>query len=72
MTGASSVWRKASASASNGQCVELMRLPSGDILMRNSRVPDGELLVFTRPEIAAFLEGARAGEFDDLIATGDE
>lgn len=34
--------------------------------MRNSRDPSGPVLVYTRAEIAAFLDGARRGEFDDL------
>jgi hypothetical protein len=59
-------WRKASASTGNGQCVELLETPSGDILMRNSRVPDGEILTFTRAEVLAFIEGCKTGDFDDL------
>jgi len=59
-------WRKASASNGNGQCVELA--PMGDgIALRDSKAPDGAVLLFTRAEIAAFLDGARAGEFDDLV-----
>jgi hypothetical protein len=34
--------------------------------MRNSRDPDGPALVYTRRELAAFIAGAQAGEFDDL------
>jgi hypothetical protein len=34
--------------------------------MRNSRDPDGPALIYTRRELAAFIHGARAGEFDDL------
>ena len=59
-------WRKATASNPQGACVEVAALPGGDVAMRNSRYPTGPALVYTRAEIAAFLAGARAGEFDDL------
>jgi hypothetical protein len=35
--------------------------------MRNSRFPTGPALVFTKGELAAFVAGAKGGEFDDLI-----
>jgi hypothetical protein len=60
------VWRKSTASNPTGNCVELAELPNGGIAVRNSRSPRGPVLVYTRAEIAAFLAGVRAGEFDDL------
>jgi len=42
-------------------------LPSGEIAVRNSRFPAGPALVYTRAEIAAFLAGAKDGEFDHVI-----
>jgi hypothetical protein len=36
--------------------------------VRNSRDPQGPALVYTRAEIAAFILGAKDGEFDDLTA----
>lgn len=60
-----SAWRKASASAGNGQCVEVAALVGG-VAVRDSKDPNGPVLRFTRTEIAAFLDGAKAGEFDDL------
>jgi hypothetical protein len=59
-------WRKSTASNPNGDCVELADLPAGDVAVRNSRDPRGPALIYTRAEIAAFLAGAKAGEFDDL------
>jgi hypothetical protein len=57
-------WFKAAAS---GNSVEVTILPDGQIGMRHSRDPDGPALVFTRDETRAFLAGAGAGEFDNLI-----
>lgn len=48
-------------------CVELAALPGGDVAMRNSRDPNGPALVFTPSELAAFLGGAKDGEFDHLV-----
>ena len=42
--------------------------PAGEnVAVRDSRDPRGPALIYTRAEIAAFLAGAKAGEFDDLI-----
>jgi hypothetical protein len=59
-------WRKSKASNPSGACVEVAPLPDGEVAVRNSRHPSGPALIYTRGEIAAFLAGARAGEFDDL------
>jgi hypothetical protein len=57
-------WMKSSHSGpTGGNCVEVAFLADGDVAMRNSRHPDGPELVFTRAEWAAFLGGARDGEF---------
>lgn len=60
-------WRKSAASNPNGDCVELAPLPLGGVAVRNSRAPLGTVLIYTRAEIDAFLQGAKAGEFDDLV-----
>ncbi|MGP3737560.1 DUF397 domain-containing protein (plasmid) [Streptomyces sp. GDS52] len=60
-------WVKSRRSAIEGNCVELAVLPGGSVAVRNSREPDGPALIYTRAEMAAFLEGARSGEFDALV-----
>jgi len=60
------VWRKSRHSNSSGSCVEVADLADGAVAIRNSRYPSGPALIYTRGEIAAFLAGAKNGEFDDL------
>ena len=60
-------WRKSARSGALGNCVEVALLPSGEVAVRNSRFPDGPALVYTRAEVAAFLAGAKDGEFDDVV-----
>jgi hypothetical protein len=60
-------WQKSQLSNPNGACVEVALLPDGEIAVRNSRFPTGPALVYTRADIAAFLAGAKAGEFDHVL-----
>jgi hypothetical protein len=59
-------WRKSSASNPSGNCVEIAVLTDGAVAVRNSRHPAGPALIYTRAELAAFVQGIRNGEFDDL------
>lgn len=56
-------WFKSSASAL-GNCVEVAHLPNGGVALRDSKDHGKAPHVFTRGEWAAFLTGAKNGEFD--------
>ncbi|MGV9255296.1 DUF397 domain-containing protein [Streptomyces sp. NPDC003697] len=60
-------WTKSRHSNAEGNCVEVAALLDGGIAVRNSRDPDGPALVYTPAEVAAFLAGAKDGEFDHLV-----
>jgi hypothetical protein len=60
-------WQKSRRSNSTGNCVEMARLSSGEIAVRNSRHPSGPALVYTKAEIEALILGAKDGDFDNLI-----
>jgi hypothetical protein len=59
-------WIKALASSAGGQCVE-MRRTDHVIEVRDSKNPDGPTLTYTAAEFAAWLDGAKKGEFDQLL-----
>ena len=61
-------WKKSGRSNPSGNCVEMATLPGGaGIAVRNSRYPDGPALIYTPAEIAAFIQGARDGDFDAFV-----
>lgn len=60
------VWRKSSFSDAGGNCVEVAPVEDGTIALRNSNHPDPDPVFFTRAEMAAWIKGCKAGEFDDL------
>jgi len=61
-------WLKSRHSNPSGNCVEVACLANGEIAVRNSRHPAGPALVYTQAEIAAFLQGAKDGEFDRVVS----
>lgn len=59
-------WVKASYSGAAGHCVELARSGTDEFLVRDSKKPDGTVLMFSKAEKDAFIAGAKDGEFDNL------
>lgn len=58
-------WRKSSYSVDNN-CVEIADA-GPQVVVRDSKLGDASpVLHFTRAEFAAWLDGCKAGEFDDL------
>ncbi|MBX6357812.1 MAG: DUF397 domain-containing protein [Micromonosporaceae bacterium] len=61
-------WQKSRRSNPSGNCVELAVLPGREqVAVRNSRDPHGPALIYTSAEIAAFVQGAKDGDFDHLL-----
>ncbi|WP_437046162.1 DUF397 domain-containing protein [Streptomyces sp. enrichment culture] len=58
-------WRKSSYSEQSGNCLEIA-VVDDQVLVRESDDP-GVVVRTTRAKLAAFLAGAKAGEFDDLL-----
>lgn len=58
-------WRKSSFSGAEN-CIEMVKLSDGNIAVRDSNAPDDGVLVFTPQEVKAFIQGAKANEFDDI------
>ena len=65
MTTTHPTWRKSTYSTNTQNCVELATA-DGDVLLRDSKHPEAGHLTFTRTELAAFIDAARAGELDNL------
>jgi hypothetical protein len=60
------VWRKSTFSTT-GECVAVAEL-GNEIALRNSNDPAGAMLPFDRAELGCWIEGIKAGEFDDLAS----
>jgi len=64
-------WRTSSftedGGSNGGTCMQAAALPDGRVAVRNSNAPDAGVVLFTRAEMAAWVKGVKAGEFDDLI-----
>jgi Domain of unknown function (DUF397) len=53
-----------SSLCSGGDCVAVGRMPSGHVLLKDTKDPDGPQLRFAASEWRAFLAGVHAGDFD--------
>ncbi|MFG1604605.1 DUF397 domain-containing protein [Actinoplanes sp. NPDC049265] len=60
---ANAKWFKSNRSTGDGECVEVARLDDV-VAVRDSKDPAGPALIFTPAEWAAFVGGAKDGEFD--------
>ncbi|MFI9844740.1 DUF397 domain-containing protein [Nonomuraea sp. NPDC051941] len=62
---ARAAWRKATKSGSNGgNCIEVAPLPGGRVGLRDTERPDLPAYVVSGSVWAAFIDGAKKGEFD--------
>jgi len=58
-------WVKSSLSMNNGNCLEVADF-GGGVAVRDSKNPQQQPLVFDRDEWAAFIGGAKLGDFDQF------
>ena len=62
-------WHKPWSGGNGGSCVEAMKLYDGRVALRQSTDPDGPALIYTLHEIQTFIQGAKAGDADFLLAS---
>jgi len=55
-------------SDNGGACLEAKKLPGGRVALRQSTDPASPALILEPAEIRAFIDGARNGLADDLLA----
>lgn len=60
-------WRRPAGAPQGGESVEFALLDDGQVAVRNAGDPEGPILVYTPDEISAFVDGAKKGEFDDML-----
>jgi hypothetical protein len=61
-------WIKPWSGSNGGDCLEARKLPGGQVALRQSTDPNGPALILQPNEIRAFVNGAKAGLADDLLA----
>jgi hypothetical protein len=61
-------WEKPWSGPNGGSCVEAKKLSDGSVAFRQSADPAGPALIYSRSEMESFLEGAKVGMADFLIA----
>jgi len=57
-------FRTSTYSADQGNCVEVATNLPGIVAVRHSKDPAGSVIIYTDAEWAAFIGGAKDGEFD--------
>ncbi len=62
-------WHKPWSGGNGGSCVEAMKLRDGRVALRQSTDPDGPALIYTQHEIQSFIQGAKTGQADFLLAS---
>jgi hypothetical protein len=60
-------WRKSRRSNSTGNCVEFVRV-GGQVAVRDSKDPQGPVLVFDCSEIRELIDAIKAGQYDHLVS----
>lgn len=58
-----STWRKSSYSSGGGNCVEVAVLADGRVAVRDSKDPDGGMLLFTTAAMTAWTSGIKDDAF---------
>lgn len=57
-------WYKSSYSSGTGECVEVADLPAGVRAVRDSKNPDGGMLMFAHAQWSAFTAALKSGALD--------
>jgi len=60
-------WRRPAGGRHRSDGVEFAVLDDGRVAVRDAADPDGPVLLYTAAEISAFVDGAKKGEFDDML-----
>jgi hypothetical protein len=61
-------WVKPWSGSNGGDCLEAKKLPGGQVALRQSTDPQSPALILQPNEFRAFVNGAKAGLADDLLA----
>ena len=61
-------WRKPWSGGNGGSCVEALKLADGRVALRQSTDPDGPALIWNHSDISLFIQAAKAGKADFLVA----
>jgi hypothetical protein len=60
-----------SSTCSCGECIEVAWLAGDKVAVRDSKNAAKDPMIFTRAEWTAFIQGVRAGEFDQPTSNSD-